>query len=510
MSTVKAHPPEERTFSSEIEMLVDERTREILALRRSGTKSRRRGWLVRRMLVGADLIGLVVAFIVSQFLLGPTGQHPDPVDPAAEWGVFFVSLPLWVFGAKLYGLYERDEERTDHSTVDEFVDVFHMVTVGVWVFLVITFFWGLARPDVLKLSLFWALAIALVSSLRALARMFCRRSVAYLQNAVVVGAGDVGQLIGRKLLQHPEYGINLVGFVDAAPKERRGDLGHLTLLGPPDRLPEIIRMFDVERVVIAFSQESHEDSLRLIRSLKDLNVQIDIVPRLFDLVGPGVDIHTVEGLPLLSLRPLRLARSSQLVKRFMDFVLSLFGMVVLLPLFAAVALAIKLETPGPVFFRQVRMGRGDQTFRIFKFRTMVDDADEQKDQFAHLNKHAVGDPRMFKIRDDPRVTKVGRFLRAYSLDELPQLLNVLKGDMSLVGPRPLILNEDQYVIAWARSRLDLRPGVTGLWQVLGRNEIPFEEMTKLDYLYVTNWSLRGDISLIMRTVPAVLRARSAY
>jgi exopolysaccharide biosynthesis polyprenyl glycosylphosphotransferase len=489
---------------------LDDRTREILALRQSRRMARRRGWLVRRMLVGADLFGLILSFAIAQLVFGPSGLASGTVNQAVEWGVFLGSLPLWLMAAKLYGLYERDEERTDHSTIDDFVDVFHMITVGAWLFFVANWTFGLARPDVWKLSFFWALAVTLVTTGRALARTLCRRSVAFQQNAVIVGAGDVGQLIGRKLLQHPEYGVNLVGFVDSAPKERRGDLVHLTLLGPPERLPEIIRQFDVERVVIAFSHESHEELLRLIRSLKDRNVQIDIVPRLFDIVGPGVEIHTVEGLPLLGLRPLRLARSSKLVKRTMDLVFSSVGLIVLLPLFVGVAVAIKLESSGPVFFRQVRMGREDRTFRMFKFRTMHADADERKDDFAHLNKHAAADPRMFKIKDDPRVTKVGRFLRAYSLDELPQLLNVVRGDMSLVGPRPLILNEDQHVTEWARSRLDLRPGLTGLWQVLGRSEIPFEEMTKLDYLYVTNWTLRGDIALIMRTIPAVLRARSAY
>jgi lipopolysaccharide/colanic/teichoic acid biosynthesis glycosyltransferase len=156
------------------------------------------------------------------------------------------------------------------------------------------------------------------------------------------------------------------------------------------------------------------------------------------------------------------------------------------------------------------MGEGSRTFRVFKFRTMVQDAESRKSELAQMNVHLGDDPRMFKVADDPRVTRVGGFLRRWRIDELPQLLNVLVGDMSLVGPRPLILDEDQYVESWARRRLDLRPGMTGLWQVLGASDIPFEEMTKLDYLYVTNWSLREDLRLIMLTVPALARARAAY
>ena len=156
------------------------------------------------------------------------------------------------------------------------------------------------------------------------------------------------------------------------------------------------------------------------------------------------------------------------------------------------------------------MGARERSFRVFKFRTMVADADAMKDEVAHLNMHLNGDPRMFKVPNDPRVTRVGAYLRRWRIDELPQFLNVIRGEMSLVGPRPLILDEDRYVESWARRRLELKPGVTGLWQVLGASDIPFDEMTKLDYLYVTNWSLREDLRLMLQTVPALLRKRLAY
>jgi lipopolysaccharide/colanic/teichoic acid biosynthesis glycosyltransferase len=178
---------------------------------------------------------------------------------------------------------------------------------------------------------------------------------------------------------------------------------------------------------------------------------------------------------------------------------------VLSPLFVLVALLIKRDSRGPVFFRQVRMGAGGQTFRIFKFRTMVADADQRKQDVAHLNKHLHFDARMFKIDTDPRVTRIGRWLRKFSVDELPQLINVLSGEMTLIGPRPLILEEHRFVDSWALRRLDLKPGMTGLWQVLGRSDIPFEEMVKLDYLYVSTWSLQRDLGLLLRTIPAVLR-----
>lgn len=487
------------------------RTLEILEQRRKTAVIRRRGWLVRRMLLIADLIGLSLAATVSE-LLYPAASNPDHVSAGIEGLLLFCTLPAWVVLAKLYGLYDRDEERTDHSTIDDSVGVFHLVTVGTWVTFICAGLTGIAHPPIAKLVIFWVIAIASITCGRVVARKYCRAQITYLQNTVIVGAGDVGQLIARKLLQHREYGINLLGFVDATPKERRDDLEYLTVLGPLSRLEAIVRLFDVERVIISFSNDSHDEILDLVRSLKDLDVQIDIVPRFFEVVGSNVSIHAVEGVPLVGLPPLRLSRSSWFLKRAVDLVASVTALIVLSPVFALIALRIKAGSSGPVFFRQIRMGRGDQTFLIFKFRTMFADADQQKTEVSHLNMHAQngGDPRMFKIPDDPRVTPFGAFLRRYSLDELPQLINVVKGDMSLVGPRPLILEEDQYITDWARKRLDLKPGITGLWQVLGRSEIPFEEMTKLDYLYVTNWSLWRDLGLIFKTIPALTRTRRAY
>jgi exopolysaccharide biosynthesis polyprenyl glycosylphosphotransferase len=454
------------------------------------------------------VVGLGVAFALATWLFQAAAA--DHVSAYRELAFFAAGLPGWVILAKLYGLYERDEERTDHTTVDDIVGVFHLVTVGVWLFFLAVMATNLAQPPIERLVTFWILAVALVTVGRAVARSRCRRSVAYLQNTIIVGAGDVGQLTARKLLAHPEYGINLVGFVDTQPKERREDLGHLTLLGGREDLRELVELLDVERVIIAFSNESDHDTLELIRTLQELGVQIDIVPRLFEILGKNVGIHTVEGIPLVGLPPLRLSRSSRFVKRTLDVVLAGAGLVLLSPVFLAISLAIRLDSRGPVLFRQIRRCNGEGTFSIFKFRTMVMDAEVQKAGLVHLNMHRGGDPRMFKIPNDPRITRVGAILRRTRLDELPQLLNVLIGEMSLVGPRPIILDEDQHVAGWARRRLDLKPGITGLWQVLGASDIPFEEMTKLDYLYVTNWSLAEDLRLIMLTLPSLFRRRYAY
>jgi len=205
--------------------------------------------------------------------------------------------------------------------------------------------------------------------------------------------------------------------------------------------------------------------------------------------------------------PIEARRSLRAIKRGTDVVVAILGLIVLSPLLLALAIGVKLSSRGPVFFRQLRIGSHDEPFYIAKFRTMRLDADEIKGELAHMNVHARngGDPRMFKILDDPRVTAYGRFLRRYFLDELPQLFNVLKGQMSLVGPRPLIPEEDEHVPEWARRRLRVRPGMTGIWQVHGHSHVEFEEMIRLDYAYVTNWSYGGDFKLILETIPLVIR-----
>jgi exopolysaccharide biosynthesis polyprenyl glycosylphosphotransferase len=224
-----------------------------------------------------------------------------------------------------------------------------------------------------------------------------------------------------------------------------------------------------------------------------------------------MDMHELEGMPLLTVPRTVTRRSDMLMKRTFDLVVSACGLVVLAPLIAICAVAIKLDTRGPVFFRQRRVGRNDCRFEVLKFRSMEVGADARKDEVAELNFHGGGNLQgMFKVREDPRVTRVGRLLRRTSLDELPQLINVLKGEMSLVGPRPLIETEDRQVEGRFRRRLTSAPGLTGPWQIHGRSEIPFDEMINLDYLYVTNWSLWGDVKLLLRTVAVVFRGRGAY
>jgi exopolysaccharide biosynthesis polyprenyl glycosylphosphotransferase len=485
---------------------LDEATREIVNRRLRRGEPRRRGWLLRRALAGADTGGLLLAFLLTMAAFeGGSGDVR-----LAGAALFVLLLPFWIFLAKLHGLYDQDEERTDHSTVDDVTGVFNVITVGTWLLFLASHAVDAMNPPLHRIVVFWLLAIGLVPLSRAVARTLCRRSDAYMQNTAVVGTGPVARHVAQKILAHPESGLKLVGFVDRSPCATNGALGGLPVLGAPSQLRELVQSFGIERVVVSFTDDGPESTLAVVRGLRDLEVQIDIVPRLYEAVGTNSTVHMLGGMPLVGLPPIGLSSSSRFVKRAFDLAGATLGLVVLSPLLVAISIAIKLDSRGPVFFRQLRRGERERTFRIFKFRTMVADAEVRKGEVAHLNMHAGVDPRMFKIPNDPRLTRLGDFLRRTSLDELPQLINVLKGEMSLVGPRPLILEEDDHVHDWARKRLELRPGITGLWQVLGRSDIPFGEMTQLDYLYVTSWSLKEDIRLVFLTLPSLWRERKAY
>ena len=406
-------------------------------------RGRDRGWLVRRALLSADAIGLLGAFLITAALFGrvDTGKT-GALSLAGEYIVFLATLPVWLLAAKLYELYDRDEERTDHTTLDDFVGVLHLITLGVWTLYIGTRLTGLAHPELPKVVTFWALSIAFISGGRAMARFICRRLPAYQQNTVIVGAGEVGQLVARKFIQHPEYGINLVGFVDAAPLALREDLAGKPVLGPPQILEQLVATLDLDRVVVAFSNDRPEQTAELVARLKRLDVQIDIVPRLFDVVGPNVTVHDVEGLPLVGLPAPKLLPFSRTIKRAMDLVGASLLLLLTAPLFAFAAWRIRRDSPGPVFFRQVRIGQGMRTFTALKFRTMkVDTDDSLHREFIKAtmdSKAAPTENGLYKLERPDAVTGTGRWLRKTSLDELPQLLNVLRGDMSLVGPRPCL------------------------------------------------------------------------
>ena len=313
------------------------------------------------MLLVADTLGIACAIGLAAL----TGHY-------APW--LLLSWPLLVVLGKVNGLYGGDEERAHHTTIDDVEGVFNTFTTGAFLLLVLSLLVGDAI-DSKELVIFWAFSVSLVLCLRFVARGITRRTAVYQQNTIIVGAGDVGQLIGRKISQHPEYGINLVGFVDGNPKNSRSGNGDLTILGDVSSLDEIVKSNGIERVVVAFSGETNEDTLSLVRSLRNSNVQIDIVPRLFEAVGPSADLHAIEGLPLLGLPSLRISRTSRWVKRLLDVMIASLLLVLVAPLLLYIAIRVRRGSPGPILFRQSRLGMNSRPFDMLKFRTMHADTD---------------------------------------------------------------------------------------------------------------------------------------
>jgi exopolysaccharide biosynthesis polyprenyl glycosylphosphotransferase len=417
------------------------------------------------------------------------------------------AIPVWLAIFTGYGLYEADALRISVSSFDEVRSIFHAMLAGSLAYLILSqgvrylFDWWVYTA--VEAALFVGAALLLVPVLRGSIRSWVFPRVMERRRTLIVGGGEEALLVYRKLGTHPEYGLDVVGFLAAEEDDVPGPV-----LGASGDIARLVDELDIDRVILASSIGDHEQMLDLLRSVRRPDVQISIVPRYFEIFTSQATFDDIEGMPVVTLPPLRLGRSSRVLKRSFDLCAAGAALVVLSPLLAAVALVIRLDSPGPALYRQKRRGRGGSTFEIVKFRTMYTGAEAKRDEVLHLNE--VDGP-LFKIKGaDPRVTRVGAFLRRTSIDELPQLWNVVRGDMSLVGPRPFVVYEADQITGWASRRLDMTPGITGLWQVLGRNDIPFDEMTKLDYVYVTNWSLWWDLKILCQTIPVVLGKRGAY
>ena len=471
-----------------------------------GAARARRGRLVRRALAVADTIGLGLAFSLALLDYGSRTTSTDTFSPGWEAVLFVTTLPGWLLLAKLNGLYDRDEEHAAHTTVDDLIGIVKVVTIGSWLLFVTTWFTRVASPYPPKLIIFWCLAITFVVIARIVARAYCRRRASFVQNALVVGGGETAQLLARTFRTRTDYGVNLVGYVDASAV--RG--ANVQYLGHIERLPELVEKHRIERVIVEFPALPRERTTDVVRDLRRRDVQVDIIPRLYELLAPGVDVHMVEGLPMMGLPPIRAERTLRTLKRGFDIVGATIGLILLAPLFAWIALCIKLDSKGPVFYRHERVGEGGRTFRLIKFRTMDVEAGRQFAAMMEDPARRAEFERTQKFLDDPRVTLVGRILRRLSLDELPQLVNVLVGHMSLVGPRPVTSAEVTRYEPDADTLLTVRPGVTGYWQINGRSDTAWEDRVRLDLSYIHGWSLKLDFLILGKTFWVLLTGRGAY
>lgn len=332
-----------------------------------------------------------------------------------------------------------------------------------------------------------------------------RRAAMHPRGVVIVGTGPAAQEVADRLARHPEHGMRPIGFVSDNPGPIDPDL-QLPLLGPTRILPRLAEVYGVARVIVD-TESCDESAMRqVLRQASASGAEVTVLPALAGHISTAVSVEDVAGMTLLSYRPSRLAGLNWLIKRTIDMAIAALGLLLTAPLFAVLAISIKAESRGPVLFSQDRVGRHGRRFRMLKLRTMVWDAETRLSEVAHLNEC---EGPYFKVSADPRITRVGRYLRRWSVDELPQLLNVLRGEMSIVGPRPCLPVELDSCPDWFRHRLDVLPGLTGLWQVSGRFQLPFHEASRLDVFYVDHWSLAQDIKILLRTPGVVLSGRGA-
>lgn len=463
-------------------------------------------WWVMPLDIAMILLGLLLAYELRYRLQWFVDVVYDaPLRAYTPFGVLFVGLIptiLWLEGA-----YRQWRGR---SWLDHVTRIINAVTTALVLILAYAF---ISRPLVYSRLLLLEAGIGIIilmsldrAAILLIQQHLFRKGIG-VKRVIIVGAGEVGRRVIRNIVAQPQLGYHIVGYVDDNPAKGEKEIGRIKGLGSIDSLADIITTEAVDEVLITLPWTFHRRILNVLRECERRHVVARIVPDLFQLSLSQVEVSDLGGVPLVSVREIAFSPAALIFKRAVDIVGAAFGLLLGAPLFALIAIAIKLDSPGPVFFTQIRVGKEHQQFPIIKFRSMRVGAEEEQQKLLTLNE---ADGPLFKIREDPRLTRVGAFLRRTSLDELPQLLNVLRGEMSLVGPRPPVPSEVACYQPWHMQRLSVPGGMTGLWQVSGRSDLTFDEMALLDIYYIEHWSPWLDIQILLRTLPKVLLAKGAY
>lgn len=464
------------------------------------------------ILVVIDIILINLAFAIAYWLRYDR-QWFRALDPSTYYS-FDAYVPftllmtaLLLFAYRLDGTYDI---RRGSSLLEEAYRITTGTATAIVIMVAFSFF---ARPN-LNSRLIFLYAAVLIPTFLVIARIVFRAYLARLRRRgvgvdriVIVGAGEVGRMVMRNVAAQPELGYEIVGFLDDNPDRGTTDIGRFRGLGPLEKLPHILQTMPVDEVIIALPWQAHRKIVQAVTETQAAGVRPRIVPDVFALTLGQVQLDQLNGVPLIGMQPVAITGLNLTIKRLVDVTVAVIVLLLTSPLWVLVPVTIRLDSPGPVLFNQVRIGRKGEPFVVHKFRSMVANAEAQKSQLMAFNE---ADGPLFKIRNDPRMTRVGRFLRRTSLDELPQVWNVLKGDMSLVGPRPALPEEVAQYEEWHKRRLDASPGMTGLWQVSGRSAMGFDEMVLLDTFYCENWSFGLDLKILLKTIPRVLLGEGAY
>jgi exopolysaccharide biosynthesis polyprenyl glycosylphosphotransferase len=468
--------------------------------------SRRATWL----LIFSDLV-LINLALVGAYWMRYRLRWFDDVDfdaPLSAYVPFALLLSLLLpITFKLDGVYNG---RRGQSWFDQMYAIVNATAKGTIVLWAITFAF---RPLVYSRLLF-GLAAVFIVLLTGLSRLVkgaiegrLRRRGIGVDRVLIVGGGEVGRAVIRTIVARPELGYQIMGLVDDNPDKGHTDIGRVRGLGGLDKLAEIVDREAVDQVFITLPWMYHRKIMGIVRECQRKRIKARIVPDLFQMSLSQVDVDDLEGIPLIGIRETTIGRWQRALKRVMDVTIAVAGGLLASPLLGLIAAAIKLDSSGPAVFRQLRVGKGGRQFWCYKFRSMREGAEQEQEQLQAYNE---ADGPLFKMRDDPRRTRVGRWLRRASLDELPQLYNVLRGEMSIVGPRPPLPSEVAQYEAWQMRRMEVAPGITGMWQVSGRSDLTFDEACLLDIYYIENWSPSLDIKIMLRTLPKMLTGDGAY
>ncbi|GIU81641.1 MAG: sugar transferase [Acidobacteria bacterium] len=491
-------------------------------------------WVLPSVKIAIVMADAILAF--SCFALAFILREGKPIFSQTAWawskefvpyaGVILFAVPARVATLAYSRVYRFQGA---FSYIAEAIKVFKATVIGSLLLIAFTFLFrgGFAFREFsysrgvflidFALSLFVFTAFHL--AIRYVQTVFRRRGINLIPT-LIVGVGRDAKNTIREIIQRPELGYKIIGIVSVHRNEKRSEVMQLPIVGSINELPSLVRELEIQEVIITDDRISTERLFEIMMQIgRKQRVEFRFAPSLFNLMPQKTNIEQIGVLPMVRLFCEPLSETERFIKRSFDILVSSLAILITSPIWLVVAILIKLDSRGPVFFKQERVGMDGRIFLCYKFRTMKADADESlhkeiyKKNIAGLISEAnAGDhekPVFGKVKNDPRVTRVGKYLRRFSIDELPQFLNVLKGEMSIVGPRPPIPYEVEEYEPWHRKRLEVKPGITGLWQVSGRNRLPFEEMVKIDLYYIENWSLWLDLKIILLTIPAILRGDGA-
>lgn len=427
-------------------------------------------------------------------------------NPRFSYYLYFYLMFIALYGFLTFR-YRIHSFIATSGLVDEILKSTQAIAYAILFAVGLSFLFKLTDISRVVILLFGISALGLVTTLRFVKRKlylaFNARGI-LSRTAIIIGAGKVGKSLIEELQKHKWLGYTVVGYVDDEVDDIIADT---TYLGKTEDLQNIYKLHTLADEIIITIPSERELVQKIISDFRKSPVEIKIIPDMFNLVLGTVQVGNINSLPTVSLVRTPMRGTGFLLKRAFDYLLTLIALIISLPIMLITSICIKFESKGPVFYKQSRIGKNGKPFNMYKFRSMVQDADQLLNKLASQNQV---DGIAFKMKDDPRITRTGRFIRKYSIDELPQLFNVLKGNMSLIGPRPPLEIEVAHYSDWEWRRLEVLPGITGLWQVSGRSDLSFQQWVNLDVYYIENWSIALDLKILLKTIPVVLKGEGAY